>query len=68
MPSQLDDEDPKLLSRIVQMRSFVATRDAMKSEKERERDAEPHGAMANIVAEVQHMNQTRGGESSKPER
>jgi len=39
------------------MRSFVATREAMKSEKQRELDAKPHGPMAELVAKVQYMNQ-----------
>jgi len=52
----------------VQLRSFVATREAMKSEKQRERDSKPSGPMAEMVARAQHYNQTmRGGESSKPE-
>jgi hypothetical protein len=59
LPSQLDDEDPRLLSRIMQMRSFVATREAMKSDKQRERDAKPKGPMAVMVARAQQMNQTR---------
>jgi hypothetical protein len=48
----------------MQMRSFVATREAMKSEKQRERDAKPSGPMAELVAKAQHMNQmrTKGGE------
>lgn len=32
-------------------------RDAMKSEKEREADAKPHGPVAELVAKVQHMLQ-----------
>jgi hypothetical protein len=55
--SQLDDEDPNLLMRIMQLRSFESSRQAMKSDKEREKDAKPHGPMAEIVAKVQFANQ-----------
>jgi len=32
-------------------------RDAMKSDKERERDAKPHGPIAELVAKVQYIVQ-----------
>jgi len=57
LPSDLEDEDPNLLMRIMQLRSFENTRQAMKSDKEREKDSKPHGPMAEIVAKVQFANQ-----------
>lgn len=57
LPSQIDDEDPILLSRIIQMRSFDSMRSAMRSEKQREHDAKPSGPMKELVAKVQFMNQ-----------
>jgi len=41
----------------MQLRAFASTREAMKSEKQREKDAKPDGKMAEIVAEAQYMNQ-----------
>lgn len=57
MPSALDGEDPELLYRIVQLRSYARMRDRMRSDKERERDAVPQGPVAELVAKVQHMLQ-----------
>ena len=57
MPSQLQGEEPELLLRISQLRSYVAMREAMKSDKEREIDARPHGPVAELVAKVQYMLQ-----------
>ena len=41
----------------MQLRAYENTRDAMKSDKEREHDAKPHGEMAELVAKVQFMVQ-----------
>ena len=60
MPSELDREDPRLLSRIMQLRGYANTRDAMRSEKERERDhkyATTQSEMAKLVAKVRFMIQ-----------
>lgn len=60
MPSEFENEDPNLLARIVQLRTFAATRDAMKSDKSREADTKwvtTKSPMAKIVAKVQFMNQ-----------
>lgn len=57
LPSQLDGEDPELLYRIMQLRGYARMRDAMRTEKERERDSKPSGPVAELVAKVQHMLQ-----------
>lgn len=57
LPSELDKEDPELLYRIVQLRGYKRMRDALRTEKERERDAVPSGPVAELVAKVQHMLQ-----------
>ena len=58
LPSDFDREKrPELLWRIVQLRSYARMRDAMRTEKERERDAKPHGPVAELVAKVQHIVQ-----------
>lgn len=57
LPSQLDGEDPELLYRIVQLRGYSRMRDAMRTEKERERESKPSGKLAELVARVQHALQ-----------
>lgn len=57
LPSEIEKEDPELLERIVQIRGYMRMRDAMRTEKERERDAQPSGPLAELVAKVQHMLQ-----------
>jgi hypothetical protein len=57
LPSEIEGEDPGLLERIVQLRAYSRMRDAMRTEKERERDAQPSGPLAELVAKVQHMLQ-----------
>lgn len=57
LPSELEGEDPELLQRIMQIRGYSRMRDAMRTEKERERDAQPRGPIAELVAKVQHMLQ-----------
>lgn len=57
LPSEIEREDPELLYRIVQLRAYTRMRDAMRTEKERERDAQPSGPIAELVAKVQHMLQ-----------
>lgn len=41
----------------MQLRAYENTRESMKSDKERERDAKPHGEMAELVAKVQYLVQ-----------
>ena len=57
LPSDFDKEKPELLWKIIQLRSYARMRDAMRTEKERERDAKPHGPVAELVAKVQHIVQ-----------
>jgi hypothetical protein len=41
----------------MQLRAYENTREAMKSDKEREKDAKPSGEMAELVAKVQFLVQ-----------
>lgn len=41
----------------MQIRGYERMRDAMRTDKERERDAQPSGPVAELVAKVQHMLQ-----------
>jgi len=41
----------------MEMRAFDSVRNAMKSEKQQEKDSKPSGPMKDLVAKVQWMNQ-----------
>lgn len=69
LPSELEKEDHELLYRIVQIRGYERMREAMRTEKQREKDAKPSGPIAELVAKVQKMLQDEDDqdESNEPD-